>query len=131
MSRPSVLASRAPRGMPASSGFPVFDGCAPASKRAKSRLRAASHGRLPVGFATTSGASMATRHRPSTYGASAATIVSSVGLRRQVDQVAVGVEHRQPRGSPLAPREVDADEVHEAPARQPTSSGRAPVSTAS
>ena len=48
----------------ANSGLPVLDGCAPASNRAKSRLSAASAGRLPVGLVTTSGASMATRHRP-------------------------------------------------------------------
>ena len=60
------------------SGLPVLDGWAPASKRAKSLFSAASAGRLPVALVTISGASIATRQSPSTYGSSAATISSSV-----------------------------------------------------
>ena len=54
-SRPSAATTAAPRGVPVNSGLAVFDGCAPASKRAKSWLSAASAGRLPVAFLTISG----------------------------------------------------------------------------
>ena len=54
------------RGVSLNSGLPVLDRWAPASKRAKSRLSAASQGRLPVALPTTSGASMATTQSPST-----------------------------------------------------------------
>ena len=66
MSSPRASASRAPRGVSANSGLPVLDGWAPASKRRKSRLSAASQGRFPDALATTSGASTATRQRPFT-----------------------------------------------------------------
>ena len=78
MSRPSAWHSAAPRGVPLNSGLPVFDGCAPASNLAKSLFSAASAGRLPFALVTISGASIATRQSPSTYGASAARISSSV-----------------------------------------------------
>ena len=95
------------------SGLPVLDGCAPASnwrspgsappRRAGCRWRCV----------TTSGASMATRHGPSTYAASAVD-----GSRRRCATAEtwtsrpVLVEHGQPGGPPLAPGEVDPDVVH-------------------
>ena len=78
MSRPSRAHTLAPRGRSRNSGLPVFDGCAPASNRAKSALRAASAGRFPVAFVTMSGASTATRQSPATNGARASAIWSSV-----------------------------------------------------
>ncbi len=77
MSSPSRAAIRAPRGS-RNSGLPVLDGWAPASKRAKSLFSAASAGRLPVALVTISGASIATRQSPATYGSRASTMSSSV-----------------------------------------------------
>ena len=117
---PSARASRAPRGSVANSGLRVLDGCAPASKRAKSRLSAASHGRLPVALRTTSGASIATRQSPATYGARAAPIASSVSAALTRHQVPAVVEDGEAGGLAIPPREVDADEVHGGTLTDPT-----------
>ncbi len=111
MERSSSSASRAPRGWTANSGLPVLDGWAPASKARKSRLSAASAGRLPVALTTTSGASIATRQRPSTYAVERGHDRLVGGPGRDVQQVTVGVQDRDAGGLLLAPGEVDADEV--------------------
>ena len=109
MSRPRR--GPAPRGVPLNSGLPVLARWAPASKRAKSRLSAASACRLPVALRTISGASIAT------------TIALDVRRERGADllvaarggdvhQPAAVVQHCQAGGLALAPCEVDADEVH-------------------
>ena len=106
-------AIRAPRGCSRNSGLPVLEGCAPASNPAKSLFSSASAGRFPVALVTISGASIATRQSPSTYGARAATIVVVGGRRGHVHQLPVVVEDGQAGGLAVTPREVDSDEVHD------------------
>ena len=90
----------------------MLAGWAPASNRAKSLFSAASAGRFPVALGTTSGASKATRHGPSTYGARVSQDLLVGAHARHVHQPPVLVEHGDAGGLTLAPGEVDTDVEH-------------------
>ena len=62
----------------ANSGLPVFEGCVPAWNLRKSALSACSAGLDPVALVTTRGASIPAITRPSAYGATVASMASSV-----------------------------------------------------
>ena len=113
MSRPSSVGRSARRGCRRRTpACRCWTGARRRRTGAKSLFSAASAGRLPVAFSTTSGASMATRQSPSTYGASAATICRRRSAADTCSSRPSSSSTATPVGLRLAPREVDADEVH-------------------
>ena len=98
MSSPSSALTPRAAGAVGELGLAGVGGVRAGVEARKSLFSASSAARDPVAFFTISGASMATRHSPATYAASAAAISSSVRTARDVQQPRVVVEDGQPRG---------------------------------